>query len=341
MTTPNQRPSYKSSRSTVSSRSFLRQIFDEIRSDASQKSAATIKVNTSLKGSHDGSDASPRQRPSLRRLQIPSSRFITHTAASGEDTNPLKSPLMFCDSDLSSTPSPDEPPTSGLTAPSSDSTPPTSASTASHPETMRTPPPTSAGAMALVDTMIEPQPLSKQMRTTTMPETCTQIAVFAGNETQDSLANQRFSGDNRRVIRNVAFIERAPVLLQKPNSPSQQLPEPSSFRPDIASPEGPALTPAPQPITPVRHTACRFPSATPEPPETPSFLRPLHLFDTSNDWTHDISIYKNTQGEEWKRNSLCRHCFQSGGAFNRIMTYGYEACGRDERLDSHYWEPMA
>ena len=173
----------------------------------------------------------------------------------------------------------------------------------------------------------------------TMPETCCQN--ITGDETQDPLANQSFSGNNRRVIRNVAFIERAPVRPQKSNSSSQQLPELSSFRPDIASPEGPAPKPPARPTTPARHTARRFSSATPEPPETPSFLRPLHLFDTSNEWTHDISIYKNIHGEEWKRNSLCRHCFQLRGAFNRIMTYGYEACGRDERLDSHYWEPMA
>ncbi|CAN9083781.1 unnamed protein product [Alternaria alternata] len=340
MATPKRGPSYKSSVNTIRSASFLRHLLDEIRSDASQGGAATPdNVDTTLGASHDRTDATPRQRPSLKRLQIPSSRFITRPVANEEDTAPLKSPLMFCDSDISSTPSPDEPPTSGLTAPSSDTTPPTSASTSSHPDTMRARPSTSAWDMALAQSATEPRPLSKRMRIMTMPETCCQN--ITGDETQDPLANQSFSGNNRRVIRNVAFIERAPVRPQESNSSSQQLPELSSFRPDIVSPEGPAPKPPAQPTTPARHTARRFSSATPEPPETPSFLRPLHLFDTSNEWTHDISVYKNIHGEEWKRNSLCRHCFQLRGAFNRIMTYGYEACGRDERLDSHYWEPMA
>ena len=61
--------------------------------------------------------------------------------------------------------------------------------------------------------------------------------------------------------------------------------------------------------------------------------------DTSDELRHDISIYKNPHGDDWKRNALCRHCFQRRGTFNRIMTHGYEACGREECLDSHYWEP--
>jgi hypothetical protein len=57
------------------------------------------------------------------------------------------------------------------------------------------------------------------------------------------------------------------------------------------------------------------------------------------EWMRDISIYKNVHGEEWKQNSLCLDCFRRHGSFNRILTYGYEVCGSDEMLDSHYWEP--
>ncbi|CAN9366948.1 unnamed protein product [Alternaria alternata] len=214
MATPKRGPSYKSSVNTIRSASFLRHLLDEIRSDASQGGAATPdNVDTTLGASHDRTDATPRQRPSLKRLQIPSSRFITRPVADEEDTAPLKSPLMFCNSDISSTPSPDEPPTSGLTAPSSDTTPPTSASTSSHPDTMRARPSTSAWDMALAQSATEPRPLSKRMRIMTMPETCCQN--ITGDETQDPLANQSFSGNNRRVIRNVAFIERAPVRPQE------------------------------------------------------------------------------------------------------------------------------
>jgi hypothetical protein len=174
----------------------------------------------------------------------------------------------------------------------------------------------------------------------TLPETCSHF-IIPNDGPHEPFSIQSFAGDNRRVIRNTAFIERAPASLHTANYCDQQLPELSSFRPDIASPEGPAppVATTARSTTPVRTTTRRFSSAIPEPPETPSFMRPLHLMDTGDELRRDISIYKNPQGEEWKRHSLCRHCFQRRGTFNRIMTYGYEACGRDDRLDSHYWEP--
>lgn len=166
-----------------------------------------------------------------------------------------------------------------------------------------------------------------------------------------SLPLKGFAGDNQQVTREATFIERAPAGLI-PASHDQYLPELSSFRPNIASPEG---------LVPVHHTDARrktsvkssqrrSPSNTPEPPETPSYTRPLHLFDTAvvvglngqgDELLQDISIYKTIHGEEWKRNALCSHCFQNGGTCNRVMTHGYEVCGRDKSLDSHYWEPTA
>jgi hypothetical protein len=162
MTTPNRRPRHNPSSSAGPSRSFLRQLLDEIRSDASQDNTAssvsgslksvpqdeaelhaTIEIESSLGGAHDGtaSDAAPRQRPTLRSLQIPSSRFIIQPAAIGEDIVRANSPLMFCDSDISFTPSPTEPPTSALTESSTGTTPPTSALTASSTDTATAPSP--------------------------------------------------------------------------------------------------------------------------------------------------------------------------------------------------------
>jgi hypothetical protein len=54
---------------------------------------------------------------------------------------------------------------------------------------------------------------------------------------------------------------------------------------------------------------------------------------------NNISIYKHAHGDEWKRNLLCEPCFRRRGQFQRILTHGYEACGLDEALNSHFWEP--
>ena len=187
---------------------------------------------------------------------------------------------------------------------------------------------------------------SKKMRSMTMPEP-RDVIVTPDNQPYLTLPLRGIPGDNRRVVRNSAFIERvaAPLLTDDPTH--QQLPELSSFRPNLATKEGVAPVMASLSRTPRQRSTQRRPSASPEPPETPSFARSLRLFDASvavrsdglgNEWMHDISIYKNIHGEEWRRNSLCKHCFRRSGQFSRIMTYGYESCGRDEELDSHYWE---
>jgi len=56
--------------------------------------------------------ALPHRRPTLGKLKIPSSRFITQSIPCGEPGDVLVSPLMFVDSDISSSPSPTDPPTS-------------------------------------------------------------------------------------------------------------------------------------------------------------------------------------------------------------------------------------
>ena len=112
MPTPILRPTSKSPSGAAPSTSFLRLLLDEIRSQ-------------------DGptKDTPRPPRPTLRSLQIPLSRFITQPDATGEDIDPSKSPLLFCDSDISSMPSPAEPPTSAVTSASTETTVPSSALT--------------------------------------------------------------------------------------------------------------------------------------------------------------------------------------------------------------------
>ncbi|KAF1935743.1 hypothetical protein EJ02DRAFT_360827 [Clathrospora elynae] len=294
---------------------------------------------TAYDGSTD-SAAPPRSRPVLARLQIPSSRFITQASFSDNDIAGAHSPLMFCDSDISSTPSPSEDPTSAVTVETDATSAPESASCRSAS--------LSPGKRGRASDFM-PQMMTKRLRTMTFPKT--QTRGFNQRETGTVLPPRGISGDNRRVIRDPAFIERAPAPMVKEIHPGQfrnELPELSSFRPDIANSQGSA--PA-RPITPFRAAARRASmpcqSPTPEPAETPPFARRLHLMDTSivihstssgEEWVSDYSIYKNEHGEEWKQSSLCLQCFRRYGSFNRILTYGYEVCGCDEMLDSHYWE---
>lgn len=64
-------------------------------------------------------------------------------------------------------------------------------------------------------------------------------------------------------------------------------------------------------------------------------MRSMHLVDTDT-----MSIYKTTHGNN-PRYSLCLHCFSQHGDFCKVLTHGYETCGRHELLKSHYWESNA
>jgi hypothetical protein len=139
--------------------------------------------------------------------------------------------------------------------------------------------------------------------------------------------------DNRRVLGDEAFTERAPApRMSVELSGSTILPELSSFRPNVVSPQGsPTLGP------PVR-TMARVHTSPVEPtspiiPETPAWLRPMHLIDTGGK-----SIYMHAHDNGPIRHALCLYCFRHNGSFRKVHRHGYEACGRTEVLDSHYWE---
>jgi hypothetical protein len=64
-------------------------------------------------------------------------------------------------------------------------------------------------------------------------------------------------------------------------------------------------------------------------------MKPLQLVDD------EVSIYKQVHGEEWMEAPLCLHCFREHGEFHRLYNDGCEACGQDEELEHHYWEPSS
>lgn len=233
------------------------------------------------------------------------------------------SPLMFCDIDSDSSSSDSEPPTSATTDGS------TQASTWSHgnyatrqsmsrmwwtiPFDLSTD--QNVAGKRECDALDQPLVLNKKLRTRMLRGT---------HSISGPSACRALGDDNRRLIRNAEFIERAPAL---PESISPDalvmLPELSSFRPDSK--------PA---ITPVRGTARRFsvpPNSPSISPETPSWARSLHLVDT------DVSIYKGPTDAQ-RENLLCLYCFSRHGNFSKMLPHGYETCGRAIVLDSHYWE---
>jgi hypothetical protein len=134
--------------------------------------------------------------------------------------------------------------------------------------------------------------------------------------------------DSRSVVQDPTFTERVGTPR---GSMDRYFPEVSSFRPGLATPQGQPINNAVQPALRVPPPS-RNPSASPEPPDTPPWMRPMHLVDTET-----MSIYKNVHGDS-ARYSLCLHCFSQHGDFCKVLTYGYETCGRHEVLKSHYWE---
>lgn len=133
------------------------------------------------------------------------------------------------------------------------------------------------------------------------------------------------SDDNQILLRSATFTERASA--QHRSSIEYSSPGPSSFRPDIATPQGIPT----RPVTP-RHGLITYVDS-PSPTPTPIWMKPLHLVD------NEKSIFMNVHGEDDRPRALCLHCFRQHGNFHRIRTDGCEVCGREEFLKDHYWEP--
>ena len=143
------------------------------------------------------------------------------------------------------------------------------------------------------------------------------------------------AGNNFCLLRGVSFKERAPSI---PNIPSPSavnyLPELSSFRPEAVDAQGFPIMKAS--VTPMASRRASFEQPVEEmtPPDTPIFARVLHLVDT------DISIYKKEHGDDENDHPLCLHCFRLHGSFNRLLEHGYETCGKEDPLESHYWDTL-
>lgn len=139
-------------------------------------------------------------------------------------------------------------------------------------------------------------------------------------------------GDNRSLLRHETFTEQAPTPSMSIGTPmNDTLPKMSSFRSTDVNAQG-------QPsIGPLMKVARAFTSPTESTslaiPDTPAWLRPMHLVDTGGK-----SIYKNVHDDGPIRHALCLWCFRTQGSFCKVHKHGYESCGRNEVLDSHYWE---
>ncbi|KAH8722801.1 hypothetical protein GQ44DRAFT_711282 [Phaeosphaeriaceae sp. PMI808] len=173
--------------------------------------------------------------------------------------------------------------------------------------------------------------LSKKMRTMTMPVTQDRMTLRAATSTPPDMSIT--GSDNRCPIQGSIFKEIV--------TPS---PEPSKSTIALTSPTtsrrqtNPKHLP-PLPTTPVRPAPRKFslPQSDPSPTmtETPIYARSMHLIDTDN-----LSIYQKVHGnDDYVTNPLCKDCFRHRGTFKIIhVKHGYEACGADEPLQSHYWE---
>ncbi|KZM21377.1 hypothetical protein ST47_g7486 [Ascochyta rabiei] len=176
-----------------------------------------------------------------------------------------------------------------------------------------------------------PEASPKKKRTMTLPEirseAFSKMAINAPHFFVD------LGRDDRCVLRDETFTERLPTpRMSFGIATTDALPELSSFRPTAANPQGqPVRTPPSQKMTHTSTSLTRSPSPT--APETPAWMRPMHLVDTGGK-----SIYLNVHDDGPIRHALCLYCFRTHGSFRKVHKYGYETCGRTEVLDSHYWE---
>ncbi|KAH3913795.1 hypothetical protein HBI56_057760 [Parastagonospora nodorum] len=356
MSTPTRQPSSASLKNLVPSGSFLQQLLEEINGSGTanklheQPSAqATPRSNASSNGSARApldphipamaTSAAIGARTSAMVHGDPQLSSAIHSLyLSGPTTsdtyfplsngiNRIESPLIFCDidSDISATPSPTEPPTSALSAALTDATSisegrqrASNASGSRSPEKRARSPDTSSHLLA------------KKMRTMTLP-------AFQTSHTSYPLGRSTWrnsiGSDNRSLLRGATFSERNPALLDQASSFKDFVsPELSSFRPEVVGPQGVGPLARTSIQSSTRRSSLIERDSSPEYDGTPSYAQSLHLVDT------DVSIYKKVHGDEWRENSLCLHCFRRHGNFRKLTLYGYEMCGRNEALESHYWE---
>jgi hypothetical protein len=171
--------------------------------------------------------------------------------------------------------------------------------------------------------------LSKKTRTMTLPHIRSQMA----QPTTRSSWRNSIGGHNRSLIRSSTLIERSPVSPDYGSCPVYgALPELSSFRPVAVDSQGVPPISATLVRPPTRRVSAIERDSSLVLDDTPAYASALHLVDT------DVSIYKKVHGDEWRENSLCLYCFRRHGGFNKMDQHGYEVCGRNEALDSHYWE---
>ena len=152
-------------------------------------------------------------------------------------------------------------------------------------------------------------------------------------ESSRAPCRRSIGGDNQCVIHDQTFTERAPAPLDHVDSiVTSTMPELSSFRPQAADAQGIPHAPSTPTRPATRRSSVAVQAESPEPTETPSWDRSFHLVDT------EVSIYKKIHGDQWEDYPLCLHCFRRHGKFNKIEEHGYEVCGREEALESHYWQ---
>ncbi|KAH7397424.1 hypothetical protein BKA66DRAFT_437984 [Pyrenochaeta sp. MPI-SDFR-AT-0127] len=276
-----------------------------------------------------GSPGVLSQRPRVGGLRLPSLVSNTQPLGHNKDSSTTESPLIFCDvdSNMSSTSSPTEPPTSAVTEAStagtmvSDGYEPSCNGCLNKIPVKRTLSPSASNDMSSKRKCRANRSRS-QTRTLGRSKIIPATLLAAVGDNNDSLTQGSASINNAPTSSDPASQIGSRDV---PGLSSARLGSRASFQGD-PQPSSSARTSPRRASMPER-------DSSPDPPETPSFARPLHLIDT------DISIYRHDHGEDWRDTWLCLPCFRQHGSFNRILTHGYEVCGREEILDSHFWEP--
>ena len=163
---------------------------------------------------------------------------------------------------------------------------------------------------------------------TMAPNACGRGHKLSHSETLPGSANALWATSEHApiVTQKSDYVERrAPLFSLECDAPSTT-PTFSSFRPL------PNQTPPPE--TPVRGSTEQLYDGSMASPatQTPAWMKPFHLVNDEK------CIYMSRHGEDWKNHALCLYCFRQHGNFHRILGEGCEVCGREDALESHYWD---
>jgi hypothetical protein len=139
------------------------------------------------------------------------------------------------------------------------------------------------------------------------------------------------------IYKTASFTERGSFSssnTSRTSSVAHPLAPISSFRPTEATAQGtvpPKKVKLETPLRQIPFDGSNSVVTSPALPD-PTPIQPFQHLD------NDRLIFINKHREDWEDYALCLDCFQRHQNFHRVLKHGCEVCGKDDILESKYWE---